>query len=237
MGVQEFREVFPNKKSVIWMIHLAGNGAHEKLNRALEEIAIYDGEGVDGFIVENYHVDISDVQSVLDAISRKRDASLIVGVNTLGSRLDYQWISKYGIGFIQFDNGLSPNISEPDYVKLRKEHPRVPILGGVRFKYQAKSGLSLAQEVAVARNKCDAIVTTGDGTGIETPLDKLRLFRELIGDFPLVVGAGVTADNVYDQLQIGDAAIVGSYFKNGNTEAEIDRRRVRDLMRIVEEFN
>ena len=86
------------------------------------------------------------------------------------------------MGFLQI-------FQRPDYVKLRKEHPRVPILGGVRFKYQAKSGLSLAQEVAVARNKCDAIVTTGDGTGIETPLDKLRLFRELIGDFPLVVGA------------------------------------------------
>jgi predicted TIM-barrel enzyme len=50
----------------------------------------------------------------------------------------------------------------------------------------------------------------------------------------IFVEAGVTLDNIYDQLRITDGAIIVSYFKpDRNTILPIDRRRVKDLMDIV----
>ena len=86
-------------------------------------------------------------------------------------------------------------------------------------------------------SRCEAIVTTGSGTGIETPRDKLERFRSHLGYFPLIVGAGVNAENVKEQLAIADGAIVGSYFKpQGDTGQPVDRERVRELMTIVREL-
>ena len=55
----------------------------------------------------------------------------------------------------------------------------------------------------------------------------------VMGDFPLIVGAGVTSENVQEQLRICDAAIIGSYFKNGNTEDKVRGELVRNLMEKV----
>ena len=42
--------------------------------------------------------------------------------------------------------------------------------------------------------RCDAIVVTGEGTGMNTSIgENPGSSRDLMGDFPLVVGAGLTA--------------------------------------------
>lgn len=64
-------------------------------------------------------------------------------------------------------------------------------------------------------SRCDAIAVTGEGTGKTTPMEKIRQFRNIMGDFPLVVGAGMTPDTCAEQFSVADAAIVGSYFKQG----------------------
>ena len=84
--------------------------------------------------------------------------------------------------------------------------------------------------------RADAIVVTGEGTGKETPLDKIKRFREKIGDFPLVVGAGVDSYNVMGQLKIADGAIIGSYFKKGYTWNHIDPFAVKNFMEIVRDI-
>ena len=82
--------------------------------------------------------------------------------------------------------------------------------------------------------RADAIVVTGAGTGKETPLRKIQDFRRIIGDHPLIVGAGLIPDNAYDQLSIADGAIVGSSLKMQNdTRMPVDRSRIRDLMAVV----
>ena len=83
---------------------------------------------------------------------------------------------------------------------------------------------------------CDAIVTTGEGTGIETPIEKLNEFKFYLKDFPLIVGAGVNLSNIYSQLKVSDGAIIGSAFKPGkNTHLPIERSLVKNLMDIVKE--
>ena len=54
----------------------------------------------------------------------------------------------------------------------------------------------------------------------------------------MIVGAGVNAKNVYEQLRVADGAIVGSYFKEdiygqSDTRRIVSREKVGELMKIV----
>jgi len=103
----------------------------------------------------------------------------------------------------------------------------------VKFEYQPSARLSLEGDIERGKRLYDVIVTTRDGTGKETLLEKLKLFREIMGDFPLFVGAGVTSTNVLEQLAYTDGAIVGSFFKDGNTMASVNPKRVKEFMSEV----
>ena len=129
-------------------------------------------------------------------------------------------------------------------------------MGGVWPKYYTPvKGSVLEDDLRIGMERCDAIVVTGSGTGKETPLDKIKKFREILSssicsahqtydkdcrlcnsriNFPLIVGAGLTIDNAHEQLSIADGAIVGTAMKfDNNTMNKVDRSRVRDLMSIV----
>lgn len=83
----------------------------------------------------------------------------------------------------------------------------------------------------ITNMRVDAIVVTGAGTGIRTDLEKIRTFRSILGDFPLIVGAGITAETAREQLALSDGAIVGSDFKeDGVTERPVDETRVKKFM-------
>ncbi len=232
--VRNLSELFPLGKPVIGMIHLAGSNPNEKLNRALEEMAIFEEEGVAGAIVENYHGTQADIERLFNHMrEQKRGTRLVLGVNLLSNPCyGLKLVRKYQIiKFVQFDN-LQDNFHDlPEYLAMRAlaEYKNIPVFGGIRFKYTASTGKTLKRDVRDGMSRCEAIVTTGEGAGIETPIDKLKEFKKIMGDYPLIVGAGVTATNVYDQLSIADGAIVGSYFKNGNTENPVDKERVREL--------
>ena len=90
---------------------------------------------------------------------------------------------------------------------------------------------SLEEDLKLGMERCDAIVVTGAGTGINTDLEKIKTFRSILGDFPLIVGAGMTADTAQEQLAYSDGAIVGSYFKEfGEAEYPVDEERVKEFI-------
>lgn len=231
---KNFKDIFPVNKPIIGMIHLAGSGNEDKVKRALEELVIYQEEGVDGAIIEDYHGSPHDVYTALEQ-SAKEEFHIIRGVNLLHHPVGgFRYASDCGAKFVQFDDVQTDNLEVISYNLARKKHPEIAVLGGVRFKYTPETNNPLEQDLNEAMARCEAIVTTGSGTGKETPLDKLEEFKKIIGEFPLIVGAGVTLENVGAQLEYADAAIIGSYFKpDGNTRMPVERARVRDLMGAV----
>jgi len=234
-----FFQIFP-KKSIIGMIHLAGKDMADRVKIALEEIAIFEGEGIHGVIVEDYHGDEEDIEAALQVIN-ERGTSLVVGINVLTNPYHgFVLAGKYNAKFIQFDTVHSPPIVPEWYDRGRERYQNVAVFGGVRFKYQRPTRKSLEEDVAEGISRCESIVTTGEGTGIETPTEKLREFRKVMERFPLiglVVGAGVNEQNVREQLEICDAAIVGSYFKGGSTRARTNKENVRRLKNIVKSMS
>jgi predicted TIM-barrel enzyme len=236
MGFEtKFNTLF-GSKPIIGMIHLAGNSRKERIQRALEELAIYEKEGVNGAIIEDYHGPAEDIWKTLEK-AQKYDYKIILGINNLRNPYSNFYAIKLGVKFVQFDSVQSDNIDVPCYEKLRNENPELIFLGGVRFKYMSPSKNSLEKDLQDGILRCDAIVTTGEGTGIETPIEKLRIFKNYLKEFPLIVGAGLNITNVYEQMKIVDGAIVGSSFKpNKDTSLPVDRYLVKDLMNIVKEI-
>ncbi|MBS3093167.1 membrane biogenesis protein [Candidatus Pacearchaeota archaeon] len=231
----KFEEVFTIKKPIIGMIHLAGKDKADRMRRALYELDLYEKEGVDGAIIEDYHGSVEDVYDVLKE-SNTKGFKIIRGVNVLSDPYSsFSLAQEFGARFVQFDSVQSGHIDSRKYDRLRNQYKDIVVLGGVRFKYTSSTGDSLEEDINDGRNRCDAVVTTGDGTGIETPLQKLKDFKSILEKFPFIVGAGVTKENVYQQLMIADGAIIGSYFKNSYTMNKIDRERVRSLMDVVNE--
>lgn len=230
----KFNDLFKQEKPIIGMIHLAGRNRDEKVKRALEELAIYEQEGINGVIIEDYHGSAKDVHEVLKQ-SRGKFGNVIRGINVLRNPYSgFKLAQNCGARFVQFDSVQTPNLDLKLYNRMRTEFPDVVVLGGVGFKYISPTGNPLEIDLEEGKSRCEAIVTTGGGTGIETPLNKLRQYKELLGEFPLIVGAGVNVENVYEQLGIVDGAIIGSYFKpNGNTQLPVERQRVKNLMDVV----
>lgn len=233
----KFKEAIPVSKPVIGMLHLRGDSRVPMLERALREIDAYLANGVDALLVENYFGDVRDCETVLRHLAA-HDPGAPYGVNILGNHVcAFELAAEHGARFIQIDSvcGHLPPIQDAAFgerLDNLRAHGGPAVLGGVRFKYQpVRSGRSLADDLALGRCRCDAIVVTGEGTGEPTPVGKVVEFRRILGDFPLIVGAGLTADTIGPSLAIADGAIVGSWFKTGHRDTgEVSGVFVRRFM-------
>jgi uncharacterized protein len=226
--MSKFHDLFP-QKPVIGMLHLGGE--LPVFQTVEKDLPVYEAGGVDAVIVENYHGTEMEVQEVLMSIRRK-DTPLKVGVNILGDfALSFELAYDWNADFIQIDSIQPHDINLREYSRYRERFPDLVVLGGVGFKYTSDPGGNLEAWLELGKENVDTIVTTGDGTGKETPLEKLIQYKNLLGDFPLIEGAGSTPQTVYQHLQVVDGVIVGSYFKpDGNTQLDIEPELVEEYM-------
>lgn len=223
------------------MLHMKSGKGKNALLRMQIETDIYIKNGVDAVLVENYFGDMKDCEQGLAWLQKNRP-DVCYGVNILG-RYEHAFYlaDQYDADFIQIDSvcgNLRPKqdaVYEEELNYMREKYPHIQVLGGVRFKYQPlRSGRTLKEDLEISRKRCTAVVTTGDGTGIMTPTEKLIEFRELLGDFPLVVGAGVTDKNVEEQLQYADAVIIGSWLKENHMAGnDVSEEYVQRFMQQV----
>ncbi len=235
---KRYNQVF-GKLPILGMIHLAGQNP---VKRALEELTLFEEEGVDGAIIENYHNSVEHVVATLQETS-KRKLNVVIGINVLPNEFYHSLplAQKYGADFIQLDHVagvyISGQIDFEHYKKIKSQHQEIIVLGGVWPKYyQPIEGSDLEQDLRTGMRRAEAIVVTGAGTGKETPLEKIKKFKEIIGEHPLIVGAGLTPENAYEKLLISNGAIVGTTLKvRDNTYNQIDRQRVKDFMSVVKE--
>jgi uncharacterized protein len=240
-GDSRFGRTFTTPKPILGMLHLSGDSPAARLEIARREVDILRTGGVDGVVVENYFGDKQDVRTVLEWLEGKYP-ELLVGVNVLHDHtLAFELARNFRVDFIQMDSvagHLAPEADEEFAAELSDLRAGVDsvLFGGVRFKYQpVNSGRSEQEDLLIGMGRCDAFVITGEATGQETDVDKVKRFRSVVGgDFPLVIGAGLTAANVDDQLRDADGAIVGSYLKDTHVDTGlIVVEHVEELMREV----
>lgn len=238
--MNKYRTLFEDRKPILAMLHLGEMEGRSMMETAKREIEIYYQNGVDAVLVENYFGSAGDCQVVLEYL-QKNYPERIYGVNILGDhRRAFALAETYNARFIQIDSvcGHYPPTLDALYgeeVEQLCKNSRAAVLGGVRFKYQPVcSGRTVEEDLTIAQSRCDAVVVTGEGTGLNTPDVKIREFGAALGEFPLVTGAGVTIETARATLELCDGLIVGSWLKEGHRDcAPVSEKNVRRFVAAV----
>lgn len=217
----KFETLFGGRKPLIGMIHTGCMHGEDMLDTAKREIEIYLKYGVYP-LIENYFGTSADCEKVLVWLQEYHPKA-VYGVNILGDPHEaFLLAGAYGAKFIQIDSvcgHLDPERDEEyaEELKAMRKKTDVVLLGGVRFKYQpVRSGRSQKEDLLLGKERCDAIVCTGEGTGIPTPIGKVKEFKSVLNDFPVIVGAGVTIDTIGETYNEADGVIVGSWIKDNH---------------------
>lgn len=196
-------KLFTKEKPVIGMIHTNHTDEESSLQLAQREIEIYLKYGVYP-LIENYFGDDDDCENILRWMQQKH-SDKIYGLNILGDIYrSFELAEKYEVSFIQIDSVCGHFVN---------------------------SGRTLTEDLKIGMGRCDAVVCTGEGTGLATPMDKVEKFKQILGDFPVIIGAGVTIDMVEACGRNSDGVIVGSWFKdNHRAEYSVNEDYVKDFM-------
>jgi membrane complex biogenesis BtpA family protein len=88
----------------------------------------------------------------------------------------------------------------------------------------------------LALHRADGAIVTGSVTGSPPDPEDLRAVRQRT-DLPILIGSGLTVENLADYVELADGFIVGSHFKRqGRWDAPVETPRVRDFMARMREL-
>jgi uncharacterized protein len=140
-------------------------------------------------------------------------------------------------GAMLTDQGL---IEGNAYATLRYRQricPQAQIFADVHVKHAVPLGNSTIEDAArdtVERGLVDALIVSGAGTGLEADLADVERVRRTAPTTKLLLGSGVTVENIRNFLPVADGFIVGSSLKVGGKVANpVDAKRVAALVRAM----
>lgn len=227
-------------------------------DQALAELEIFKHHAIDSVIIENFR-DMPyypgrvppETVAALAAVSREivRVAGMPVGVNVLRSDGEasiaiavatgahYVRVNVH-MGAVAADQGIVQGSSHLSMRLRAALKSRTLVFADVGVKHAAPlagRGLDIETRDLAERGLADAVIVTGDRTGVETSLDDIDVVRRAT-NLPLLIGSGATPDNIEPVLPKVDGLIVGSYFKkDGAGHNFVDPARVeRFVRRFVE---
>lgn len=219
----KLEDLFGVEKPVIGRVELVGRSRSERIAGALEKVRIYEEAGVSGVIIEYDGCCLEEISFVMKAIARS-DFGIVSGVNfSMRPGMSPVVLNEYRGKLVQFDS-VQGDMFSPNWLI-----PSQFVLGGVGFEGQPKSGNLLSYDLREAMGRCDAIVTPGDVAENETPDEKLIRYKQILGDFPLIVRTDVDSENVSEQVRIANGAIIGDCFMYGGDAREL----LRGFMDVV----
>ncbi len=253
-----FNDLFKNFKPIIACVHLMplpGSPRYsgkmtEVYDTALSEVQIYRRYPVDGLIVENFR-DIpfypnklpAETIAAMAAVTREitRVGEIPVGVNAL--RNDAQAAlaiaTATGADFIRVNVHMDTVVSDQGIIegvahetlRLRSNlKSNVLIFADVGVKHSAplaNRGLAAETRDLTERGLADAIIVSGESTGSETQTGDVDIVRQNTS-LPILIGSGVTPENLSKICDKTDGLIVGSTFKkDGKADNFVEERRVK----------
>jgi membrane complex biogenesis BtpA family protein len=225
---------------------------------AVREAAAYREGGVDGLMVENMH-DVPylrggvgpEVVAAMAVLARavKAEAGLPVGVQILAGAnvesvavahaagLDYVRVEAYAFAHVA-DEGLIQS-SAAELLRFRKKigADRVRVWADVKKKHSSHAitaDVSLGETAAAVEfMRGDAVIVSGSATG-EPPRAADVKEAKSHCRVPVLLGSGVTPENVAEFYDTADGFIIGSYFKErGLWSNTVEPARVRKMAEAV----
>ena len=227
------------------------------LDRALRDAELLLDNGADGLILENTHdlpyqrsrVDASTIAACARAASGiRRRFGGVLGLNLLAAdtvaavdtaiACDLQFVRCEGFVFAHVaDEGLIQG--DAARILRRRAHlqaPHLEVWADVKKKHASHA---ITQDLSIrefARGAAffdaDAVIVSGAVTGEAPDLEDVRAVKSL--GIPVVIGSGVTADNIQAFAALADVLIVGSACKDtGDWRGEVAADRVARLTGLL----
>lgn len=121
---------------------------------------------------------------------------------------------------------------------MRHLVPGTEIFADVLVKHAAPLGelpIEIAARDTVERGLANALIVSGTGTGVATEVADVRRVREACPETPILLGSGVTAQNVGGYLDFASGFIVGTSVKRaGRVANPVDEKRVATLRKALD---
>lgn len=227
----------------------------EIIAKARAEALTYKKAGIDMLALENMH-DVpylkqevgAEIVAAMAVIGYevKNATGLPCGVQILaGANLEALAVAQAaGLDFVRVEGFVFAHVADEGIIdgcagKILRYRRQIGaddilVLTDVKKKH---SSHALTADVDIAETAraaefflSDGVIVTGQATGIETDLAELQQVKAAV-NIPVLVGSGITLENVDRYLAIADALIVGSYFKqDGHWTQEVDFDRVKIFM-------
>ena len=227
--------------------------------QALEEAKRYARGGVHGLIVENHGdipfskpQDIGRETAAMMAVMAdrvRREVDLPVGINVLANDAltALAVATASGASFVRVNQWANAYVANEGIIEgpaaratryrawLRAGH--VKIFADVHVKHGAHAIVADRSIAELTRDAeffdADVVIATGQRTGDAAQLGEVREIKEATR-LPLLVGSGVTTDNVAELLGLADGVIVASALKEeGIWWTPVSEEKVRRFMQVV----
>ncbi|MBZ9938811.1 BtpA/SgcQ family protein [Mesorhizobium sp. BR1-1-16] len=229
------------------------------IDAAVTDAMNYIDGGVDGLIIEN-HGDIPFVKPgdigyevaaglavITDRIRQRTDVPLGINVLANAARPALAIAKTAGAAFVRVNQWANAYVANEGFVEgeaasaLRYRAAiaaeDVAIFADAHVKHGShaivadRSVTELVRDVAFF--DADAVICTGQRTGDAAALDEIQTMRDATS-LPLLVGSGVTPDNVGTMLPLLDGLIIASALKvDGVWWNPVERDRVEAFMNKV----
>lgn len=222
------------------------------LDRACEDLGALVAGGLAAVMVENFNdipfypdavppVTVAAL-SVVAAELRREAPTVRLGINVLRNDAEAALAVAAAVGadFIRINvhtgamvTDQGPLVGQAHRTLRRRRElgvDHVGVLADVRVKHAAPlAARDLADEARDLRLRglADALIVSGAATGAAADPADLAAVRAAVPDCPLLLGSGVTLDNLDDYSELTDAVIVGTSLK---TDGRIDPARVRAMV-------
>jgi membrane complex biogenesis BtpA family protein len=225
---------------------------------ALREARLYRDAGVDGLMLENMHDTPylrggvgPEIVAALSIVARAvKDATqLPCGIQILAAanleaiavahaaELDFIRAEGFAFAHVADEGIIQSSAAELLRYRRRIGAERVQVWADVKKKHSAHAitaDVGIGETAhAVEFMRGDAVIVTGTVTGNAPQLADVRAIKAATA-LPVLLGSGVTAENVASFLAEADGCIVGSEFKaGGHWAGAVDARRVRRFLRAA----
>ena len=228
------------------------------LEKAAMEAKIYQEAGVDMIALENMH-DVPYLNrevgpEIVAAMTRaacevKQAAAMPCGIQVLAGAnkaalavalaagLDFVRVEGFVFGHLSDEGWMNSDAGELMRYRKAIGAQHIPVFADIKKKHSAhamSADVSIEETAKAAQFfLTDGVIVTGPSTGRAVDSSELERVRGAV-DIPVLVGSGVTPDNVLECMKYADALIVGSWFKrDGFWANEVDPERVRIFMKKV----
>jgi len=230
----------------------------EIIRQACQEAVMLEEGGVDAIMIENMH-DVPylnthigpEITAVMTAVACeiRKQSALPLGIQILAAAnkealavaqaAGFNFIRAEGFTYAHVaDEGLMASCAG-ELLRYRKMigAGKIKIFTDVQKKHSSHAitaDISLEEQVKTAAYfQSDGVVITGRATGEEALPDDVQTARNFCS-LPVIVGSGITPENIKNYWPFADAFIVGSYLKeDGNWENPVSENRLKRLMNEV----